>query len=184
LTQGEDRVKIRVEVKMTSTDWMDRESARIAETKRQAEELDQQELEASLTTQQGAPEYWKQFVDETKVQTGSLEKKFTKPGFIDEKIVGHSVVEEPTATLRDHSCAIIVNRYSVTFGPESCESYFYYQPGATQIKRSAREKSDVFIDLRTGPQGMVAEVNGTSMTAKQLAAYIVKGMYERVKFPE
>jgi hypothetical protein len=62
--------------------------------------------------------------------------------------------------------------------------YFYYQPGATQIKRSARGTRDVFIDLRTDPQGIVADVNGTSMTAKQLAAYIVKEMYERVKFPE
>jgi len=98
LTQGEDRVKIRAGVKMTSTDWMDRESTRIAETKRQVEELNRQQLKAAMTAQQGGPEYWKRFVDEAKIQTGSLEKKFTKPGFIDEKIVGHSVVEEPTAT--------------------------------------------------------------------------------------
>ena len=155
-----------------------------AETKRQVEELNQQQLKAAMTAQQGGPEYWKRFVDEAKIQTGSLEKKFTKPGFIDEKIVGHSAVEEPTARLRDHSCAIIVNRYSVTSGPESCALYVYYQPGAAQIKRSARGQKDVFIDLRTGPQGIVADVNGTSMTAEQLAVYVVKGMYERVKFPE
>lgn len=137
-----------------------------------------------MTTQHGAPGYWKEFVDEVKVQTDSLEKKFTKPGFIDEKIVGYSAVEEPSVMLRDHSCTIMVNRYSVKFGPESCELYFYYQPGATQIKRSARDQRDVFIDLWTGPQGVMANVNGYSMTAKQLAAYIVKGMYERVKFPE
>ena len=122
---------------MTSTDWMDRESARIADAKRLAEELGQRQLAASMTAQQGAPEYWKQFVDEVKVQADDLEKKFTKPAFIDEKIVGHSAVKEPSAMLRDHSCTIIVNRYSVKFGPESCELYFYYQPGATQIKRSA-----------------------------------------------
>ena len=51
---------------MTSTDWMDRESARIADAKRLAEELGQRQLAASMTAQQGAPEYWKQFVDEVK----------------------------------------------------------------------------------------------------------------------
>ena len=175
-------VKIKLEVKMT--DWMDKESARIADAKRLTEELGQQQLAASMTAQQGAPEYWKQFVDEVKVQTDGLEKKFTKPGFVDEKIVGHSIVEEPNAMLRDHSCTIIVSRYSVKFGPESCDMYFYYQPGATQIKRSVRDQRDVFIDLQAGPQGVMANVNGSSMTAKQLAAYIVRGMYERVKFPE
>jgi hypothetical protein len=173
-----------MEGKMTSTDWMDKERARIADAKRLADEVGQRQLAASITAQQGAPEFWKQFVDEVKVQTDGLEKKFTKPGFIDEKIVGHSSVEEPSAMLRDHSCTIIVNRYSVKFGPESCDMYIYYQPGATQIKRSARDQRDMFIDLEAGPQGVMANVNGSSMTAKQLAAYIVKGMYERVKFPE
>ena len=42
----------------------------------------------------------------------------------------------------------------------------------------------MFIDLQACPQGVIANVNGSSMTAKQLAAYIVEGMYERVKFPE
>jgi hypothetical protein len=163
---------------------MDRESARIADAKRLADELGQRQLEASMTAQQGAPEYWKQFVDEVKIQTDDLEKKFTKPGFIDEKIIGHSIVKEPSATLQDHSCTIIVTRYSTQFGPESCELYFYYQPGATQIKRSIRDQRDVFIDLQAGPQGVMVNVNGFSMNAKQLAANIVKEMYERVKFPE
>jgi hypothetical protein len=30
----------------------------------------------------------------------------------------------------------------------------------------------------------MADVSGSSMTAKQLATYIVKGMYERVKLPD
>jgi hypothetical protein len=173
-----------VEVKMSGTDWMDKESARIANAKRLAEDLGQRQLEESMAAQQGAPVYWKEFVDEVKMQTEDLEKKFTKPGFIDEKIVGYSAVEEPTAVLRDHSCTIIVHRYSVRCGPESCESYFYYQPGATQIKKSARDQRDVFINLQAGPQGVMANVNGFSMTAKQLAAYVVREMYERVKFPE
>jgi hypothetical protein len=169
---------------MNNTDWMDRENSRIANAERLAADLEQRQLEESMAAQQGAPEYWKQFVDEVKMQTENLEKKFTKPGFIDEKIVGYSAVEEPSAMLRDHSCTIIVNRHSVRFGPESCELYFYYQPGAAQIKRSARDQKDVFIDLQVGPQGVMADVNGSSMTAKELAAYIVKGMYERVRFPE
>jgi hypothetical protein len=180
----QDRAKITVEVKMSSTDWMDRESARIANAKRLAEDLGRRQLEESMAAQQGAPEYWNEFVGEVKMQTEDLEKKFTKPGFIDEKIVGYSAVEEPSAILRDHSCTIIVNRYSVRSGPESCELYFYYQPGATQIKRSARDQRDVFIDLQVGPQGVMANVDGSSMTAKQLAAYIVREMYERVRFPE
>ena len=169
---------------MNNTDWMDRENSRIANAERLAADLEQRQLVESMAAQQGAPEYWKQFVDEVKMQTENLEKKFTKPGFIDEKIVGYSAVEEPSAIFRDHSCTIIVSRYSVRCGPKSCELYFYYQPGATQIKRSTRDQRDVFIDLQTDPQGITADVNGSSMTAKQLAAYIVKGLYERVKFPE
>jgi hypothetical protein len=63
---------------MTSTDWMDKESSRIAKSEQQAQNIDQQQLEASMNAQQGAPEYWKQFVEEVSVQAAAFEKSFTR----------------------------------------------------------------------------------------------------------
>ncbi len=167
---------------MPQTDWIEKESARIAGAKEQAEKRDQQALEPSMTAQQGSPEYWSEFVEAVKLQTGKLEKAFTRS--IDEKIVGHCIPEEPNSTRPNHSCTVMVTRYSVRFGPEECKMHFYYAPGATQIKRSALGQKDVFIDLHMSRRGMVADVNGTPMTATEFAAYVVEGMYERVKFPE
>lgn len=165
---------------MTSTDWMDNESARIAGTVRQAEELGQQQLEASMAAQQVAPDFWNEFIAEAKVQADGLEKRFTYS--IDEKIDGHCIVESPTPMLRDHSCTIIVDRHSMEFTKESVKFHFYYQPGSRHIKKSAWGQDDVFIGLYVGPQGKVAEVNGSSKTAKELAISLVKAMYESVKF--
>ncbi|HEX3659954.1 MAG TPA: hypothetical protein VHU89_00885 [Acidobacteriaceae bacterium] len=169
---------------MTKTDWIDRESARIAGAKQQAETRDQEALEAAMTAQQGSPEYWSEFVKAVKLQTDKLEKAFTRSS--DEKIVGNCIVEEPNSTRPNHSCTIIVTRYSVKLppGPGECKMHFYYAPGSAQIKRSAWGQPDVFTDLRTSPRGVVADVSGSSMTASEFAAYLVKGMYERVKFPE
>jgi hypothetical protein len=160
---------------------MDRESAQMSETKRRAEELDQQQRETSMAARQGAPEYWKQFIDEVKALTAGLEERFTKSP--DEKIVGWAAVEEPNANFPDYRCTVKVDRHSTEFENDSCQLDFYYQTGATQIKRSARGQQDVFIDLHAGSQGMVAELNGYLMTAKQFAVSIVQEMYERVRFP-
>jgi len=172
---------------MTSTDWMDKENARIAGTIRQAEAFGQQRLEASMKAQQGAPDFWKEFTDEVKVQADRLAEKFTYS--VDEKIVGHSSLKEAEPPYPDHRCTVGVDRHSREFGNTSAVQHLYYRPGSSQIKRSVRkpgtvgEVDNVFIDLYAGPQGMLTEVNGSPMTAKELAIYIVKGMYKAVSFP-
>jgi hypothetical protein len=97
-------------------------------------------------------------------------------------IVGSSTVGEPIALFPDHSCRISVNRHSVKLGPALCTLNFCYRPGVAQIRMWDRK--NVLISLHNSPQGMAAKVDGSSMTAKQLAVYYAKKMYERVKFPE
>jgi hypothetical protein len=167
---------------MISTDWMDREGARIVDSERQADERSQRQLKASMSAQKKAPEFWKEFVDEVKVRTKELERYSTKS--IDERIVGASTVKEPDQMFPDHRCKIAVTRHSVKFGPELCVLSFHYRHGATRIRRSPQGQRNAFIDIHAGPKNIVADVNGYLMTAKQLASYVVKGMYERVKFGE
>jgi len=173
---------------MTSTDWMDKESGRIAGTILQAEALGQQRLEGSIKAQQGAPDFWKEFTDEVKVQADGLAERFTYS--MDENIVGHSSLNEADSTYPDHHCTVGVDRHSMEFGNESAVMHhFYYRPGSSQIKRSIWRPGsvgvvdNVFMDLYAGPQGMLTDVKGSPMTAKELAIYIVKGMYKAVSFP-
>jgi hypothetical protein len=173
---------------MTSTDWMDKESTRMAGTIRQTEAHGQQRLEGSIKAQQGAPDFWKEFTDEVKVQADGLAQRFTYS--MDENIVGHSSLKEADSTYPDHHCTVGVDRHSMEFGSESAVMHhFYYRPGSSQIKRSVWRpgsvgvEDNVFIDLYAGPQGTLADVKGSGRTAKELAIYIVRGMYETVKFP-
>ena len=174
---------------MTSTDWMDKECARIAGTIRQAEVLGRQRLEGSMKAQQGAPNFWKEFTDELKVQADRLAEKFTYS--MDEKIVGRFSLEEPhPPSFLNHNATVSVYRDSMEFEKVSLKQDFYWRPGSSQIKRSVWkpgtvfEEDNVLIDLYAVPQGMLADVNGSPMTAKELAIYIVKGMYEAVSFPK
>ncbi len=135
-----------------------------------------------------ATDFWKEFTDEAKVQADCLAERFAYS--MDEKIVGHYSLEEPKPPYPYHHCMIGVDRHSMEFGNKpGVLHHFYYRPGSSQIKRTVwnpctvGEEDNVFMDLYAGPQSMLTDVNGSPMAARELAIYIVKGLYKAVSFP-